>query len=122
MRFGLLIILIALLVVLALYLGNGPKADTVSQAVTSLDKAKAMTLEPIMQQVEAAIGTYADESGGCPEDLEALVPRYLPRTDLLIDPWGTRLRLEKNDQQQLTLVSAGPDRRFATSDDSRRSL
>jgi len=50
------------------------------------------------------------------------VPHYLPRTDLLVDPWGTRLRLEKDERQDSFLICAGPDRLFATSDDNRRSL
>jgi hypothetical protein len=122
MRFGLLIILIALLVVLVLYLGKGPKANPVSQGINRLDTAKGVTLEPIMQQIEAAVDAYADENGDYPEDLEQLVPRYLPRTDLLIDPWGTRLRLKIDDQQKWSLISAGADRMFATGDDRRRSL
>lgn len=122
MKFGLLIILIALLVVMVLYLGKGPKVNPVSQGLTRLDTAKGVTLEPIMQQVEAAIDAYADEKGSYPEDLEELVPSYLSRTDLLIDPWGTRLRLEMDDQQKLSLISAGPDRLFSTGDDRRRSL
>lgn len=122
MKFGLLIILIALLVVMVLYLGKSPKANPVSQGLTSLDKAKEAALEPIMQQVEAAVDAYADEKGGYPEDLEELLPNYLSRTDLLIDPWGTRLRLEMDDQRKWSLISAGPDRLFATADDRRRSL
>jgi hypothetical protein len=122
MKFGLLILLIALLVVMVLYLGKGPKADRVSQGLADLDKAKGATLEPIMRQVEAAVEAYADENGSAPENLEALVPRYLAGEDFLIDPWGTRLRLEKDDRQQSALVSAGPDRIFSTGDDSRRSL
>jgi hypothetical protein len=122
MRFGLLIILIALLVVLVLYLGKGPKANPVSQGINRLDTAKGVTLEPIMQQIEAAVEAYADENGDYPEDLEQLVPRYLPRTDLLIDPWGTRLLLKIDDQQKWSLISAGADRMFATGDDRRRSL
>jgi hypothetical protein len=122
MRFGLLIILIALLVVLVLYLGKGPEANPVSQGLNRLDTAKGVTLEPIMQQVEAAVDAYAEENGSYPEDLEQLVPRFLPRTDLLIDPWGTGLRLNLDDQQKLSLISAGPDRTFATGDDRRRSL
>ncbi len=117
-----LIILIALLVAMVLYFGKGPKANPVSQGLTSLDKAKGATLEPIMHQVEAALAAYADENGSYPQDLENLVPRFLPRTDLLIDPWGTRLRLKKNEGQDSFLICAGPDRLFATGDDSRRSL
>jgi len=122
MKFGLLLILIALLVVMVLYLGKGPKADAVSQDLAGLDKAKAATLEPIMRQVEAAVDAYVDQNSGYPEDLDQLVPRFLPGADLLIDPWGTRLRLEMGDQQKLLLISAGPDRLFATGDDNRRSL
>ena len=122
MKSGLLIIFIALLVALVLYLGKGQKSDPVSQANSSLDKAKTVSLEPILRQVEAALASYAEENGGYPEDLENLLPRYLPRNDLLIDPWGTRLRLEKDDQENFYLLCAGPDRRFATGDDSRRSL
>ncbi len=117
-----LIILIALLAVMVLYLGKGPKADAVSQDLAGLEKSKTVSLEPIMRQVEAAVDAYADQNSGYPEDLDQLVPRFLPRTDLLIDPWGTRLRLEMDDQQKLSLISAGPDRLFATGDDSRRSL
>ena len=117
-----LIILIALLVAMVLYLGKGHQADPVSQANSSLDKAKAVSLEPIMQQVAAALDAYANENGDHPEDLEKLVPHYLPRTDLLVDPWGTRLRLEKDERQDSFLICAGPDRLFATSDDNRRSL
>ncbi|MFH2108027.1 MAG: hypothetical protein ABII93_05100 [Chrysiogenia bacterium] len=122
MKFGLLIILIALLVAMVLYFGKGHQADPVSQANSSLNKAKAVSLEPILLQVEAALAAYADENGGYPDDLENLVPRFLPRTDLLVDPWGTRLILEKNDRQNSFLICAGPDRLFATGDDSRRSL
>ena len=117
-----LILFIALLIVMALYLGKGSKADRVSQGLTSLDKAKGASLEPIMKQVESAVDAYADDNGDYPEDLEQLVPRYLSRNDLLTDPWGTRLRLETDDQQKLSLVSAGPDRQFSTGDDSTRSL
>jgi hypothetical protein len=122
MKFGLLIIFIALLVVLALVLGKGPKANMVSQAVNGLDKAKAAALEPIMRHVAAAVDTYANEHSGYPEFLDKLVPGYLTKIDLLIDPWGTRLRLERDDQQNSFLICAGPDRQFSTADDSRRSL
>jgi hypothetical protein len=122
MRFGLLILLIALVIVMVVYLGKGRQANPVAEASADLDKAKGATLEPIMKQVETAVDAYADENGNYPENLEILVPQFLSRTDDLIDPWGTRLRLERGEPQKLSLVSAGPDRAFGTSDDSRRSL
>jgi len=122
MRFGLLILLIALAVLLAVIFHGGSKDNPVAESSSRLDAAKAATLEPIMKQVEAALDACADENGDYPADLEMLVPRFLPRADFLIDPWGTRLRLEKGETQNPTLVSAGPDRAFATGDDIRRSL
>jgi hypothetical protein len=122
MRFGLLIILIALAVVTVIYFAKGRQANPVAEVDRDLDVAKGATLEPILRQVEAAIEAYADENGLPPQDLEQLLPRFLPSADSLIDPWGTRLRLEKGEPQGLFLISAGPDRIFSTGDDNRRSL
>jgi hypothetical protein len=122
MRFGLLILLIALAVLLALIFRGGGQANPVAESTARLDAAKGATLEPIMKQVEAAVDAYVDENGDYPGDLEILVPRFLPSADLLIDPWGTRLRLEKGEPPNLFLISAGPDRAFGTGDDRRRSL
>ena len=120
MRFSLLVLLVALVVVMAVFLAKG--RQTVAEAPARLDAAKAATLEPILQQVQDALGAYAEENGGPAADLEALLPRFLAYADLLVDPWGTRLRLEKDAQGESFLVCAGPDRIFATTDDTRRSL
>jgi hypothetical protein len=122
MRFGLLILLVALAVLLVVIFHGGGKANPVAEATSRLDTVKGSTLEPILKQVEAAVDAYADENGDYPGDLEMLVPRFLPRVDFLIDPWGTRLRLERSEPQSLSLVCAGPDRVFGTDDDIRRSL
>ncbi len=122
MRFGLLILLVALAVLLAVIFHGGGKANPVAESTARLDAVKGQTLEPIIKQVEAALDAYADETGDYPADLETLVPRFLPRADFLVDPWGTRLRLERSEQQNVSLVSAGPDRAFGTGDDIRRSL
>lgn len=122
MRFSLLILLIALAVLLVVIFHGGSKANPVAESSSRLDAAKGATLEPIMKQVEAAVDAYADENGDYPGDLEMLVPRFLPQAGFLVDPWGTRLRLEEDEQRNLSLVSAGPDRAFGTGDDSRRSL
>jgi hypothetical protein len=122
MRYILLLLLVALAVVLLLHFGTGKKAAQVEESTAALDKAKLAVLPMQLQQVEAAVDAYADENGDYPQDLEMLVPRFLPQADLLIDPWGTRLRLEKGEPPKLFLVCAGPDRAFGTGDDSRRSL
>jgi hypothetical protein len=122
MRFGLLIILIALVIIAVLYMGKGPQKNPVAESSAKLDEAKGISLEPILRQVEGAIDAYADENGGYPAELKELVPRFLPGNDSLVDPWGSRLRLERNERQQAFLISAGPDRKFSTGDDRRRSL
>jgi hypothetical protein len=121
MRYVLLLFLAALAVVLVLQLGAGRKANPVVQSFAALDKAKAAALPSQLQQVEAALEAFADEHGAGPGDLAELVPGQLRSADLLIDPWGTRLRLEKDSAGQAVLVCAGPDRAFATADDIRRS-
>jgi hypothetical protein len=122
MRYILLLLLVALAVILVLHLGTGKKVAQVEESTAALDKAKLAVLPMQLQQVEAAVDAYADENGDYPGDLEMLVPRFLPQADLLIDPWGTRLRLDKGEPSKLFLVCAGPDRAFGTDDDSRRSL
>jgi hypothetical protein len=121
MRYVLLLFLTALIVVLALHFGAGSQANPVKQSFAALDRAKAALLPSQLQQVEAALEAFADERGADPGDLAELVPVYLRSADLLIDPWGTRLRLERNGEGRADLVCAGPDRAFASSDDIRRS-
>ncbi|MBN2345998.1 MAG: type II secretion system protein GspG [Candidatus Aminicenantes bacterium] len=122
MRYLLLVVLIALAVVLMLHLGRGKGTVPVEESVAALDKAKLSVLPSQLLQVEAALEAYADEHGAYPDELAGLVPGYLRNADSLVDPWGTRLRLQKGERKGAFLVSAGPDRKFSTPDDRRRSL
>jgi len=122
MRFGLLILLIALIVVLILYTGKGREADSVSRSVTALDRAKSATLEIDMNTVASAVSAYWNDHNEYPENLDLLVPQYLSSATSLLDSWGNPLRMEEDDQQNFFLVSAGPDRIFATGDDRKRRL
>jgi hypothetical protein len=115
-----LVLLVALVIVMAVFLAKGRQA--IAEAPARLNAARAVTLEPILRQVQAALDAYADENGEPAADLEALLPRFLASADLLVDPWGTRLRLEKDARDESFLACAGPDRIFATADDIRRSL
>jgi hypothetical protein len=120
MRYLLLLALVVLAVVLALHFGG--KETPVQESRLALDRAKLAVLPMQLQQVEAALDAFADERGDYPSDLSELVPGYLGNDDLLVDPWGTRLRLERGGEGKGFLVCAGPDRAFATGDDIRRSL
>jgi hypothetical protein len=122
MKFGILIVFIALIVVLVLFLGKDRQANPVAEGMAALEKAKTATLEIDMNNISAAIATYFGDYNEYPENLEMLVPKYLPSANSLLDSWGDPFQLEKDDQQNLSLVSAGPDRVFATGDDIKRRL
>jgi hypothetical protein len=120
MRFGMLIVFIALIVVLVLFLGKGRQTNPVAQGMAALEKAKTATLELDMNNISAAITTYYGDYNEYPENLDMLVPKYLPSTNSILDSWGNPFHLEEDEQQNLYLVSAGPDRIFTTSDDIKR--
>jgi hypothetical protein len=122
MRFGILILFIAVMVVLVLYLGKSPEVNPVAQGMADLGKAKTAALELDMNSISAAITAYFGDQNEYPENLDMLVPKYLPSMNSILDSWGNPLRLEKDDQQNLFLISAGPDRIFATGDDIKRRL
>ena len=122
MRFGTLIVITALIVVLVLFLGEGRQRNPIAEGTAALDKAKASTLQIDMNSVSAAVTAYFGDHNEYPESLGSLVPAYLPGADSLRDSWGTPFQLEKDDAANATLVSAGPDRVFATNDDIRRRL
>ena len=122
MRYLLLVVLIALVVVLLLHDVRGNNPNPLEESNVALDKTKLAVLPAQLQQVAAALDAYSADRGAYPQDLSELVPEYLPASDLLIDPWGTRLRLERPEAEDAVLACAGPDRTFASHDDTRRSL
>ncbi len=122
MRFGTLIVITALIVILVLFLGRGRQANPVRQGMAALEKTKTVTVEIDMNSISSAITTYFGDNGDYPENLDMLVPKYLPSANSIIDSWGMPFQLEKDELQNCTLVSAGPDRTFASADDIRRRL
>jgi hypothetical protein len=122
MRYGILIVFIALIVMLILYVGKGQKANPVAQGMAELDKVKIATVEIDMNNISAAVSKYFGDYNEYPQNLDMLVPKYLPSTNFILDSWGNPFHLEGNNEQNLSLVSAGPDRVFATSDDIKRRL
>jgi len=120
MRIGILILFIALIVGLFLTVGKGREANPVARGTAALDKTKTATLELDMNSISAAITTYFGEHNEYPENLDMLVPKYLPSANSIIDSWGNPFHLEEDEQQNMVLLSAGPDRIFATADDIKR--
>ena len=122
MRFGILALFVALLVILVLHAVKGREANSVSQGMAALEKTKTVAAEIDMNGISAAVTSYFNDHDEYPDNLGLLVPRYLPTENSIIDSWGTPFQLEKDDQQNLFLLSAGPDRIFASGDDTKRRL
>ena len=122
MKLGTLIVVAALIAVLVLSLSKGRQATPVAQGMADLEKAKIAMLEIDMNNISAAITAYFGDYNDYPENLDMLIPKYLPLPNSILDSWGNPFHLEKEDQKNLSLVSAGADRIFATSDDIKRRL
>jgi hypothetical protein len=122
MRIGLLLILITLIVVMVIYMGKGRRDNPVAQGTAALNQAKAATLVIDMNNVADAVTAYFNDNDQYPDNLDILVPKYLSSANFMLDSWGNPFRLEKDAQQNLSLVSAGPDQIFATADDIKRRL
>lgn len=58
------------------------------------------------------------ESDGCPTLSQLQHERFLDDQEVMEDPWGSRLRIQCDDDS-LTVVSAGPDGSPGTADDVR---
>lgn len=69
-----------------------------------------------LESLARIILTFASESEGLPESLEAL-RRYNPAASVRSDAWGRRIRYEKLSENSFRLTSAGPDGAFGTADD-----
>ena len=81
---------------------------------------KSMDVMSVMQKIQGAAESYYICNGECPKDASVLVgsSNYLKSNDEITDPWGTRCRIELNGTY-IVIISAGPDKRFGTSDDIR---
>ncbi len=120
MKFGILVVFIALVIGLVLTAGKGRQDNPVTQGMAALEQTKKVTLELDMDKISAAISEYFGEHNAYPETLDMLVPAYLPSADSITDSWGNPFHLEQDEQQHMVLLSAGPDRIFATADDIQR--
>ena len=75
--------------------------------------------------IGTAIDLYETDNGKLPESLQNLVTKgsepnwngpYIRKAEGLKDPWGTEYQYTKQGED-FTVVSAGPDKSFGSSDD-----
>ncbi len=122
MRYLLLTLLVAGLIVLLLHSLKTSKEVATASRPNPMLKAKTVALQAQLDTVASALSQYYTDQNSYPEKLQDLIPRYLAGENDLIDPWGNRLQLRRESEESVFLLSAGPDRQFGTSDDIQRSL
>ena len=123
MRGFLLILLLALLVIVTLYTGFLSKKDSLPQkAISASNRMDHMLTETDLKHIIQAIESYFSDFGRYPESLKELIPVYLRTLNESLDPWGTPYQIITDGQTDLSLVSAGKDKIFNTSDDLKRRI
>ncbi len=97
-------------------------------AETKLD-AQTREVQTLATMLSTALGIFRIDCGRFPtaqEGLGALIKNpgvkkwagpYIPGKEAFTDPWGTALRYAPQDEKNLRLTSAGPDRNFGSPDD-----
>jgi hypothetical protein len=107
-------------------LGNG-QWEKVSDLLQTVEMVRINETRKSLDQIAEAILKYRERNGGLPafrdyislSDL--LSPMYL--TPLIrLDAWGRPLAAERLDGDVILLRSAGPDGKYGTSDDIRRTV
>ena len=119
------IIAIAALIGLSFFCGDcgnkkGPSYP--QELINALGKAEALELETTIKNIKDALDSYHADYNQYPETLEKLVPEYVRSENALLDPWGTRFKLETDEAENLTLISAGKDKTFGNTDDIKRRI
>ncbi len=107
-------------------LGHG-QWEKVSDLLQALEMVKIEETRKMLDQVAEAILKYRESNGSLPafKDYvslsDVLSPMYL--TPLIrLDAWRQPLGAERLDTNTILLLSAGPDGKFGTADDIRRTV
>ena len=107
-------------------LGHG-QWEKVSNLAAALEAVKTDETGKMLDQVADAIRKYRENTGNLPafKDYIALSDQLSPRylTPLIrLDSWRQPLEAERPDAETIRLRSAGPDGKFGTADDIRRTV
>ena len=125
-----LILAIVLVAGLIISCGESPKTDQTKgpsqadQVIGSLlgGSAGESLLDTRIKAIKTALDMYYTDNNEYPEMLDELVPEYIKTKTEILDTWDTPLELETDDEMNLVIVSAGPDKTFGNTDDIKRRI
>lgn len=124
----LLIILLAALVVVFLFTTKSADKDNpdgttqIQKAFKVIEQTEQLALDRTINNIKTALDNYYADNNEYPEMLDMLVPDYIPVPSHLDDPWGNRFKISQDEEMNLVLISAGPDRKFGSTDDIKRGI
>jgi hypothetical protein len=125
-----LILAIVLVAGLIISCGESSKTDQTKgpsqadQVIGSLlgGSAGESLLDTRIKAIKTALDMYYTDNNEYPEMLDELVPEYIKTKTEILDTWDTPLELETDDEMNLVIVSAGPDKTFGNTDDIKRRI
>lgn len=110
------ILLMASVIVLALYIVKTGEKGMIEEKVSAFDRAKHQLTEVNMQSLERLITMYSAQHGDLPKSLDDLSVLG-PMTTGKKDAWSREFKYEGISDLNFRLTSSGPDLRFGTEDD-----
>ncbi len=120
------IVIISTIFIFLVIGGGCDKSDGEQSALEKMvdtpQRSKNTLILSQISAIENALNSYFTDNNEYPESMEQLVPQYLRTESHIIDPWGTPFRLEIDENQKLSLISAGRDTIFETEDDIKRRM
>ena len=116
--------LIALAIVVFLVTSKGAKKaeSYTDQLVHAVQKADQLQLDSKISAIQKALESYNFDNGKYPDDLEELVPNYLPIEEHIKDPWGEKFTIEPDGEVSVIIMSSGKDRIPGNADDITRRI
>lgn len=110
------ILLMASVIVLALYIVKTGEKGMIEEKVSAFDRAKHQLTETNMISLERLITMYSAQHGALPKRLDDLSVLG-PMTTGKKDAWSREFKYEGISDLNFRLTSSGPDLRFGTEDD-----
>jgi hypothetical protein len=117
----LIVLLLALVIVYALYFVKTGKKSMIRQDIDAYNRMTADLTNTIMTTLGREIDSYVASEGSAPANIQEFLQKHMVTTGLF-DAWGTEIKYERVSDDHFRLVSAGKDRKMGTADDITREF